>query len=189
MHLYLSVDAMIIQIDSREHKKERQRIEAQFDALDIQYYTSKLYVGDYMGLDNPRLIVDRKKDISELYSNVVQGHDRFVKELLRAKDVGIQLVILCEHGDGVENLVDVVWWVNPRRKRYQSYTDPKTGIVKWYKLEGKQRRCVKRPPLDGNELYDRLVTISRKYGVRFEFCNKEETGQRIAMLLGGEDNG
>ena len=180
---------MIIQIDSREHKKERQRIEQQFDALGIQYYTSKLYVGDYMGLDNPRLIIDRKKDIGEIYSNVVQGHDRFVGELLRAKDVGIQLVILCEHGEGIKDLVDVIWWQNPRRKRYRSCVDHETGKLKWYKLEGNKRRQVKRPPLDGKELYDRLVTIQKKYRIRFEFCDKSETGRRIAELLGGEENG
>ena len=52
---------MQIQIDSREHKKEVERVKRQFDDLGIDYFTSKLYVGDYMSLDNPRLVIDRKR--------------------------------------------------------------------------------------------------------------------------------
>ena len=51
---------MTIQIDSREHKKELDRIQKQLDKLEVEYYVSKLYVGDYMNLDNPRLVIDRK---------------------------------------------------------------------------------------------------------------------------------
>lgn len=178
---------MVIQIDSREHEKERQRIEQQFDALGIQHYTSKLYVGDYMSIDNPRLIIDRKKGIGEIYSNVIQGHERFVKELIRAKEVGIQLVILCENDDHITELVEVVFWQNPRRKRYRNYTED--GKTKWYRLDGKKRVPVVRPPLNGIELYNRLVTMQNKYNIRFEFCEKSETGKRIVALLGGDVSG
>ena len=54
---------MTIQIDSREHPKERERIEAQFDALGVKHFSSKLYIADYMNLDNPRHVVDRKKNL------------------------------------------------------------------------------------------------------------------------------
>lgn len=188
MILYRLAEIMIIQIDTREHKNERQRIEQQFDALGIKYYNSKLYVGDYMSIDNPRLIIDRKKDIGEIYSNVVQGHERFVAELLRAQEVGIQLVILCEHGADIQTLVDVIWWENPRRKRYRSYVDA-DGKTRWFRFDGNNRVAVKRPPLDGKELYDRLVTMQQKYNIRFEFCDNAETGKRIAEILGGEMNG
>ena len=57
---------MQIQVDTREHKKEWERVQKQFDAMEIQYFRSKLYVGDYQSLDNPRLVVDRKKDLQEL---------------------------------------------------------------------------------------------------------------------------
>ena len=53
---------MQIQVDTREHKKEWERVQKQFDQMDgIQYFRSKLYVGDYQSLDNPRLVIDRKK--------------------------------------------------------------------------------------------------------------------------------
>lgn len=46
---------MQVQVDTREHTKEWERIKGQFDALGVQYFRSKMYVGDYQSLDNPRL--------------------------------------------------------------------------------------------------------------------------------------
>ena len=51
---------MDIQIDSREHKKEYERITKQLDDLGVNHFRSKLYVGDYQSLDIPRLVIDRK---------------------------------------------------------------------------------------------------------------------------------
>ena len=108
---------MLIQVDSREHKTEYERIIKQFDALGVQYFRSKLYIGDYCNVDNPRLIIDRKKDLQELCGNVTQQHERFRAELIRAKENGFQLVILVEHGPDVQSLEDVYFWQNPRRTR------------------------------------------------------------------------
>lgn len=52
---------MQIQVDTREHKKEWERIRTQFDDIGVKYFRSKMYVGDYQSLDNPRLVIDRKK--------------------------------------------------------------------------------------------------------------------------------
>ena len=93
---------MIIQIDSREKARAIQKIVAEFDRREIKHPVSKLMVGDYMNYDNPRLIVDRKQNLSELCSNVCQDHDRFRRELMLAKENGIKLVILCEHGNDIE---------------------------------------------------------------------------------------
>lgn len=84
---------MQIQVDTREHKKEWERVQKQFDQMEgIQYFRSKLYVGDYQSLDNPRLVIDRKKDLQELCGNVAQQHERFKAELIRAMQAGIQVV-------------------------------------------------------------------------------------------------
>ena len=48
---------MMIQIDTREHKWERARIEMQLSRLGVKTIASKLYVGDYQSLDNPRLVM------------------------------------------------------------------------------------------------------------------------------------
>ena len=99
---------MQIQVDTREHKKEWERVQKQFDKIEnIQYFRSKLYVGDYQSLDNPRLVIDRKKDLQELCGNVTQQHERFKAELIRAMQAGIQVVILVEHGTDINCLEDV----------------------------------------------------------------------------------
>lgn len=154
---------MVIQIDSREKAKAIKKIIAEFEKQEVNYYTSKLWAGDYMSLDNPRVIVDRKQNLSELCQNVCQDHDRFRKELVRAQENGIQLIILCEHGKDIECLEDIIFWENPRLKK-----SPKATT--------------------GQTLYNILSTLQRKYGVRFEFCTKEETGKRIIELLREHDS-
>ncbi|WP_333647988.1 ERCC4 domain-containing protein [Lacrimispora sp.] len=164
---------MNIQIDSREKAKAIKGILTEFNHQGVDYYVSKLYVGDYMNLDNPRLIIDRKQNLIELCNNVCQDHDRFRNELIRANEAGIDVIILCEHGKGIERLEDVIWWDNPRRhKRIQ---DPETR--KWKDITTKA--------ITGEKLYKILLTLQRKYQCRFEFCNREETGKRIIDLLGG----
>lgn len=165
---------MNIQIDSREKAKAIQKIIKEFDRQGVNHFVSKLYVGDYMNFDNPRLIIDRKQNLTELCGNVCQGHNRFRDEILRANEHGIEIIILCEHGKGIECLEDVIWWDNPRR--IERYKDLHTG--KWLQRETKA--------LTGEKLYKILSTFQRKYGCRFLFCNKEETGRRIIELLGGE---
>lgn len=147
-----------IQIDTREHAGQVERIESQFDSLGVKHFRSKLYVGDYQSLDNPRLVVDRKKDLQELCGNVCQQHERFRAELIRAQEAGIQLIILCEHGGSIKSLEDVYFWENPRRR-----TSP--GAI------------------SGQRLFKVLSTMKEKYGVRFEFCDKRQTGRRIVEIL------
>ena len=86
----------------------------------MKYFSSKLLVGDYMSLDNPRLIIDSKQNLQELCGNVCQQHERFKRELLRAMDAGIQLIILVEHGQGINNIEDVYFWKNCGNTKYAS---------------------------------------------------------------------
>ncbi len=106
---------MDIQIDSREKTKAIKKIIKTFDEEGVKHFSSKLLVGDYMSLDNPRLIIDRKQNLQELCGNVCQQHERFKRELLKAMDAGIQLVILVEHGSDIRCLEDVYFWQNPRK--------------------------------------------------------------------------
>lgn len=171
---------MQIQVDTREHNKEWERIKGQFDILGVQYFRSKMYVGDYQSLDNPRLVIDRKKDLQEICGNVSsKQHERFKSELLRAKEQGIKLVILCEHGADIKSLEDVYFWQNPRK--YQ---------IRWKTVNGKRvKDVISAKAVDGNQLYKSLCTIRDRYNVDFVFCQKEETGQKIIEILGGQTNG
>lgn len=153
-----------IQIDTREKQKAIQKIVAEFDKREIPYFSSKLYVGDYMNLDNPRIIIDRKQNLAELCQNVVQGHKRFTGELQRAVDAGIKLIILCEHGGSIKKLEDVMNWKNPRLK-------------------------ISPMAVSGERLFKILHTIQKKYNIDILFCDKRNTGKRIIELLGGAQNG
>ena len=106
---------MDIQIDSREKARAIKKIVKTFDENGIRHFSSKLLVGDYMSLDNPRLIIDRKQNLQELRGNVCQQHERFKKELIRAIDAGIRLVILVEHGPDIQSLEDVWFWKKPEK--------------------------------------------------------------------------
>ena len=164
---------MVIQVDTREHESEWKRIGKQFDDIGVQYIRSKLYVGDYMSLDNARLVIDRKKDLQEICGNVCQQHERFKKELLKAIDAGILLVILIEHGKGITSLEDVFFWRNPRKHE-----------IRWRWKDGKREKYViSGKAVDGEQLYKSLCTIRDRYHVRFEFCEKHETGKRIMEIL------
>ncbi len=150
-----------IQVDSREKTRAIEKIIAFFDAKGIKHISSKLYVGDYMSLDNPKVIIDRKQNLGELCGNVCQQHTRFSAELKRAKEAGVHIIILCEHSNRIKTLEDVKEWKNPR---------------------------LKNSPLamSGERLYKVLKTMqaSDNYDVEFLFCDKNHTGQRIAELLG-----
>mgnify|MGYP002640769815 FL=1 len=161
---------MIIQIDSREKARAIKKIVEEFERQGISHPVSKLMVGDYMNYDNPRLIIDRKQNLSELCSNVCQDHERFRKELILAKENEIQIIFLVEHGKGIERLSDVVWWENPRR-----FKRIKDASGKWTDVETKA--------MQGETLYKILCTQERKYGCRFLFCEKEDTGKEIIRIL------
>ena len=162
---------MIIQIDSREKARAIKNIVAEFDRQGITHPVSKLMVGDYMNYDNPRLIIDRKQNLSELCSNVCQDHERFRRELLLAQQNEIKIIFLVEHGNGIKCIEDVIWWNNPRR--FKRVIDKATG--KWKEVETKA--------MQGETLYKILRTQERKYGCQFLFCDKKDTGKRIIELL------
>ena len=163
-----------IVIDSREKERAIKLIKKYFDDNNIKYISSKLFCGDYQFLSNGYRVVDRKQNLSELCQNVCQDHDRFRRELVLAKENGIQLIILCEHGKDIKSLEDVIFWQNPRREKRK-------------KIDGKWQ-TVQTNAMKGDVLYKILTTLQEKYGVRFEFCDKDETGKRIVELLEIEDD-
>ena len=173
---------MQIQIDSREKARAVTRIVKYFDKNGIGYFVSKLYVADYMSYDNPRLVIDRKQSLGEICANLsdvpkknkdgtikrdpngipLTERRRFINELIKAKQAGISVIVLCEHGGSIKTLEDVRHWVNPR---------------------------LNESPLaiSGERLYKlmRTLELSDRYDVRFMFCDKRNTGKRIVELLSG----
>ena len=168
---------MDIQIDSREKAKAIQKIIKTFDENGVNYFSSKLLVGDYMNLDNPRLIIDRKQDLQELHGNVCQQHERFKRELLKARQANIQLIILIEHGEDIKSLEDVYFFYQPPKDRWRCVTRIIAGEKK------KIREKYMQQAIDGKTMYKSMCTIRDRYNVRFEFCEKRDTGQKIIELL------
>lgn len=181
---------MQIQIDSREKAKAIEKIIAEFDRQGIQYFTSKLYCGDYQSLDNARLCIDRKQNLTELCGNVCQQHKRFKAELGRAQGMGIKLVILCEHGGKITSLDAIKEWVNPRYRLWKKemraiWHIPESQDFEEAVIALRSHGAKIQPPTSGEQLYKTLSTISEKYEVQFEFCDKKNTGVKILEILGG----
>jgi ERCC4-type nuclease len=149
---------MIIQYDTREKQRAIRKIINTFNKNGVQYFVSKLPVGDYMNLDNPRVYIDRKQNLQELCGNVCQQYKRFRAELERANQYGIKLIILCEHGKDIKCLEDIIKWENPRLK------DSPLAV-------------------SGERLYKILYAMGKKYNVDYYFCTKAQTGNEIIRLL------
>jgi hypothetical protein len=151
---------ILIQVDSREKARAIKKILAHFDRCKVDYFVSKLVVGDYMLLDNPRLVVDRKQSLSEVYQNFCHDKKRITHEMERAKALGIQLLFLVEHGSNIRSLKDVAGWYNPRLD---------VTPYAW----------------TGEYLAQQMFRAERMHGVKFHFCDKAQTGAKIIQLLGG----
>lgn len=167
---------MIILADSRQHDKKHIEKEKWFAEHGIEVRRTKLYVGDYTLPRDQSVCVDTKKNIQELVSNVLDKDNRkneddkprFRKELLRAKEADIKLIILVENEDGITQLSELHKWVNPRlliRDRCGNQKFPKATR--------------------GVSLMKACYTIQREYGCEFLFCKPKEAGAKIIELLGG----
>lgn len=144
---------MKIIIDTREKKCDH--IKKWFDKHGIEYEIKKLDVGDYQIDGNTAISVDRKQNLAELSKNLMNkaDHIRFWKEIRRAREQGIKLYILCEHGGKIKSIQDVAQW----HDKYSS--------------------------VSGRRLMDEIYRTHIAYGVEFLFCDKRCTARRIIEIL------
>lgn len=151
-------------VDSREKPKAIQTILKHFEREGVPYSTTKLFIGDYQDYGNPFLIVDRKQTIQELAANCTRDHERFKRELERAKSVGARLVILVEQNRykdrerwiRVETIEDLMLWSSPHTT------------------------------IRGEKVYRVLRAWMAKYDIAIQFCDKRQTGKKILEILYGE---
>lgn len=182
----------MILIDSREKPKAITKILKYFDDNNIQYDTSKIYVGDYQSLENPKIVVDRKQNLSEIMQNVTQK--RFKDELIRAKNAGIHLVILIEHSRDITCIDDIIKWKNPRLEQYKrtakwklniNYYDEYDEWELYRRMKENSIPCY-RPPQSPTQLMKSLKTIESNkedYDCEFQFTDKSNTGAKIIEIL------
>ena len=151
----------IILEDTRNRQDKNKHIRKQLEELGYEVVRSKLYCGDYSFVTNQSVCVDTKKDMSEIESNLIHDHERFRNECIRAKEAGIQLVILIQDSK-IKSVNDVFGWCNYRRK-----FSPKAAT--------------------GRTLGKIMYSMQQSYGVRFEFCTRQNVGQTIVRILRGEE--
>lgn len=150
---------MVIQVDSREQKFDH--VTKYFDSQGIKWVKSKCVVGDYVNLENPMVVIDRKKDLQEVAGNVCQQHERFVRELELAKELGYKMIVLVEEPN-ITSVSQVFGWYNWRKK-----SNPKA--------------------ITGRTLAKIMLSIEQKYGCEWMFTTKQNCGKRIVELLGGSE--
>ena len=144
---------MKIIIDSREKKYDH--VKKWFSENGIDFEVKKLDVGDYQIKGHPKISVDRKQNLEELSRNLMnrKDHSRFWKEVRRANENGVKLVVLTEHSRYIKSIEDVSKW-----------SSQYSGV-------------------SGRRLMDEIYRVHISYGVEFVFCDKRSTGRRIMELL------
>lgn len=153
---------MQIQIDSREKARAIKKVLAEFERRDIKHFVSKMYIGDYVSLENPLVLIDRKQNIAEIAQNAISGHKRFKAELERLDSIGGKMYILIEQdkidGKPIQGLEDLILWA------------PKYGEI------------------FGDRIYRILKAWQNKHNIEYVFCSKRNTGKEIIRLLSGQKN-
>lgn len=153
-------------VDSREKPKAIERTLQYFSDHGIEYEVSKLLFGDYMDWNRPGVVVDRKQNIAELAKNCTVEHERFRREMDKARKAGATLVVLVEQNRykdrgewvEVESIEDLLRWSSPHTM------------------------------VRGEKVYRVLASWTAKYPLRVEFCDKRSTGRRIAEILYSDEN-
>lgn len=134
-----------------------------------------------------RTTIDTKQNLLEVCNNLVgSSHRRFRDEAILAQQNGIRFIVLVEEGTKVKSLNDVEHWANPRRWQYCK----KNGISTRGDVEAEIAEFVRnggdKPPTSGVQLSKMMRTMSDRYGIVWEFCDKRHTGEKIVELLGGD---
>ena len=153
---------MVIIEDTRQKSGMHELKHSHFNEMGVQLVRNMLPFGDYA--KPPTISVDTKANMEEIAQNIGSDHQRFKRECIAARDAGCQLIILVENTEGISIVKDVHKWINPD--------------------------LIYRPrAITGERLQKAMITMSERYGVRFEFCEPEESAKRIIELLGvGEDD-
>lgn len=149
---------MKIIVDTREKPQAITDILRYFEMNGVEYEIKKLDTADYFNPENPVVLVDRKQSLYEVIGNLGNKKSRFYRECQRANKEWRQLVVLVEHGEGIKSLEDVAKWKNRNFSKKRLY-------------------------IDGRELAERMHKVAVMYNVKWQFCNKPDTGKVILELL------
>ena len=148
---------MVIIEDTRQKSGMHELKHQHFEEMGVDLVRNMLPFGDYAL--PPTISVDTKANMDEIASNIGSDHKRFKRECIAARDAGCQLIILVENTDGISSVNEVHRWINPD--------------------------LIYRPrAITGERLEKAMKTMSERYGVRFEFCQPQDSAKKIMELLG-----
>ena len=145
--------------DTRNKKGKHEQKHTAFEAHGDQVTRCALPVGDYTTF--PKVAIDTKASMLEIAQNIggsQEEHERFRRELIKAKENGCHLYVLIENDENVRSIEDVRRWVNPR------LIDSDKAIT-------------------GERLAKAMTTMQDRYGVTFLFCSPEKAGDAIRYIL------
>lgn len=133
-------------------------IKSYLERNNIPYQVVALNVGDYT-YEGLNIAVDRKHSLDEVARNLTNRSDssRFWREVRRAYQQGIQLVVLVESGPSVLSINDVPKW----KSKYSS--------------------------VSGRTVQTEMMRLEQAYRVRWCFCSKRSTAKRIIEILEGNE--
>lgn len=149
----------LIARDTRDKAGKHTNVDTYLSRRGHELKYRKLDVGDICIDGDESVCIDLKRNLEELSKNLMNRSDksRFYKEIRRSRERGIKLYALCEHGHGVNSIVDVASW-------HSSYS----GV-------------------SGRDLMERIYSAHIGYGVEFLFCDRRSTGRIVCEILKLED--
>ena len=153
-------DKLIIKMDTREKLPKKKTLLDYFKKHNIEVERIKLNVGDYCIKGKEDVVIDLKRNITELATNMFCDKERFEKECIRAKQNNILLIFLIE-----ENF-------------------DKEKLLKWRakeQIDGKRFLNVY-----GWQVYNEMKRYAQLFNVKFRFCHKLSTGRKVIELLENE---
>lgn len=170
---------MVFIHDTRDQAGKHKVLEDWMEREGHTLVRSKMYVGDIALLHNQSVCIDLKSlGLSEVYNNLVQSHNRFREECIRAQDAGIKLIVLIEE-KSVRELSEVKNWENPQQKRW----DKQRAYNEWLKQHGKEPNPQTKPPVSSERLMGMMNAMTMKYGVEWYFCPPDRVGEFVYRIL------
>lgn len=143
----------LIVCDTRERKNKK--ILEYFDSVGQDYIVSKLDAGDYMVYKDYTTIIDKKDGLLELSGNLCNTteHQRILREVQRAKELKCTNFIFLIQDNSIKTIDDIQKWTSPHTK------------------------------VKGSTLLKIMISMKKKYGVRFIIVKRKNTGAKIIELL------
>ena len=197
---------MIIGVDKAQQEGKHDVKHSQLIELGHELISLPLPVGDYIVVDDTiseiikrrgdklkkidllgacKRSVDTKYGMTEIYGDLIgKQHPRFRDECILAQQNNIQLTVLIESAPEVKCLDDLKDWNNWKQiYAYCKRNKIKTGEGMMDRIEDFVSHGGQKPPVDGGHLAKCMVTMYKKYGVRFAFVKPEDCGRAIIYLL------